>query len=405
MSQTVEGERFTGRRSVGLVSLLTVAMASSTFPGFAYGVLAPHITEEFGLSRFAVGLLTTVFFAAGGLVSVLAGRLVDVLGAKRVMLTSFGLLTLATVGLGLSPDFGLMVLASCLAGFALATGNPVTNKLVAERVSPQRRGLAMGVKQAGVQAGAFLAGGLLAPAAGVWGWRAAVVATAVVPLAGAVATLLVVPADVTVARGAHRRRRVRVSPAIRRLAFYGFLMGFSVSTVNAYLPLYAVEGVGISAVRAGSLIAVMGVCGMASRVLWGWVSDRSGAYRGALATMAFGGAVAVLTGLFTGILGVPSGLMWFVALLLGLTAVAWNSVGMVAVLASSAPEHAGHASGVVVLGFYAGFVPSPLLFGALVDVTGGYTVSWSVVTLALLLAGTMISRPWPQYAPAAPSGS
>lgn len=389
----------TGRRAGVVVGLLTIAMGTGTFPGFAFGVLAPSISDEFSLSRTAIGVLTTVFFLVGGLGSVLAGRAVDALGARRVMFASFGVLTLATLGLGLSPTYPLLVLSSALAGFALATGNPVTNKIVVQRIPPNRRGVAMGVKQAGVQAGAFLAGGALAPAAGSWGWRNALVATAIVPLLGALVTLAVLPPDAGTRSGGGATLRVRVSAPIRRLAAYGFLMGVGVAAVNAYLPLYAVEVVGISAVRAGGLIALMGIFGMVMRVVWGWLSDRSGTFRGYLAMMAFGGGAAIVVALATDLAGWRPGILWLVAIGLGVTAVTWNSVGMIAVLDSSRPEQAGHASGVVVLGFYSGFIPSPLMFGALVDATGSYVASWSVVVTSFLLAGSLISRPWPQYDP------
>lgn len=401
MGVTAEQQAFTGRRAAVVVALLTVAMGTGTFPGFAYGVLAPSITEEFALSRVAVGALTTGFFIVGGLGSVLAGRSVDALGARRVMLFSFLVLTAATLGIGLSPSYPLLLASSALAGFALATGNPVTNKIVVERIPTSRRGLAMGVKQAGVQLGAFLAGGVLAPAASTWGWRNAVIATALVPFAGAVVTMAVLPRD----RGSRALRgtatRVRVSAPIRRLALYGFLMGVGVSSVNAYLPLYAVEGVGVSTVLAGGLIALMGVFGMVMRVVWGWLSDRSGVFRGYLAVMAFGGAVAIGLAVVMNVADLHPSLLWLVAAGMGVTAVTWNSVGMLAVLASSRPQQAGHASGVVVLGFYSGFIPSPLVFGALVDGTGTYIPSWTVVIASFVLAGTLMARPWPQYDPTA----
>lgn len=401
MTVTGQPEPFTGRHATVVVALLTIAMGTGTFPGFAFGVLAPSITEDFGLSRAAVGVLTTMFFLVGGLGSVHAGRAVDAIGARRVMAASFVVLTVATVGLGLSPSYPLMIASATLAGVALATGNPVTNKIVVERIDRQRRGVAMGVKQAGVQAGAFLAGGVLAPAASSWGWRNAVVSTAIVPALGAVVTLVAIPRDVVSGGTATTSLRVRVSAPIRRLAVYGFLMGIGVSAVNAYLPLYGVEGVGISSVRAGSLIALMGVCGMIMRVVWGWLSDRSGTFRGYLAVMAFGGAVSILAAVATSVAGWNPNVLWLVAVGLGVTAVTWNAVGMIAVLASSRPEQAGHASGVVVLGFYSGFIPGPLLFGALVDATGTYVTSWGVVVVAFLLAGGLITRPWPQYDPTA----
>jgi nitrate/nitrite transporter NarK len=65
-------------------AILAVAMATSTFFGYAFGVLGPFIIDEFDISRSQFGLLSTVFFVVGGGASLPAGRLVDRMGAWRV---------------------------------------------------------------------------------------------------------------------------------------------------------------------------------------------------------------------------------------------------------------------------------------------------------------------------------
>lgn len=84
-------------------------------------------------------------------------------------------------------------------------------------------------------------------------------------------------------------------------------------------------------------------------------------------------------------------LVWPGALLFGATAVAWNSVGMLAVLAAVDPAEAGRASGIVLFGFYSGFVPGLLLFGATVDAVG-YGAAW-VLVLAVLGAAAVLMLP------------
>jgi hypothetical protein len=83
-------------------------------------------------------------------------------------------------------------------------------------------------------------------------------------------------------------------------------------------------------------------------------------------------------------------LVWLGALLLGATAVTWNAVGMLAVIATTSPADAGRASGYVLFGFYGGFVGSPLLFGAIVDNTDRYEVAWSIVAAIFVLAAVVI---------------
>jgi hypothetical protein len=64
---------------------------------------------------------------------------------------------------------------------------------------------------------------------------------------------------------------------------------------------------------------------------------------------------------------------------------------MLAVISEVGPADAGRASGRVLFGFYTGFVPSPVAFGALVDATGSYLVSWGLV-MVLLAAAALWAR-------------
>jgi MFS family permease len=374
-------------------------MGSGTFASYAFGVLGPLIRDEFGLSRFQLGLLTTTFFVVGGPLSLLAGRATDHYGARVVMLAAFGAVSAALLVMASAPLYAVMLAGAAIAGLALAAGNPVTNKLVADHLPPGRRGLVMGGKQAGVQVGAFLAGAALAPLAAVIGWRLALGWSAAVPLIGLVAALLLVPA----ARGRHADLAPAaggepgVMPAgVRRMALYAFLMGGGVAAVNAYLPLYLVERAGASHEVAGIVAATIGGVGIVSRIAWGWASERMPSYRVPLLALAGGAVLAVLGVLAVERIGLW--LAWPAAALFGATAVSWNAVGMLAVITASGSRLAGRASGVVLFGFYIGFVGTPLIFGWLVDTLGDYPVAWLVVAGLFGLAAVTVGA-WRDRAP------
>lgn len=373
---------------VAFATVLALAMGSGTLLGYAFGVLGPALVTEFSLSRTQLGLLTSVFFLVGGCSSLAAGPAVDRLGARRVMLAAFALMGVSLAAMAASPDYVSLLGISAVAGLALSTGNPTTNKAVAEQIPPGRRGITMGVKQAGVQVVAFLAGAVLAPVAAHWGWRPALLLGALVPAAGLVGTLVTVPRDPPKPDPGTGAVGSGPLSAVRRMAVYAFLMGAAVAAVNAYLPLYAVERLGMSVPAAGAVVAAMGMVGILSRVAWGWGSERMRSFALPLVGMGAGAVVAV------GAVAVAPSSAWLVwpgALLFGATAVAWNSVGMLAVLATVDPAEAGRASGIVLFGFYSGFVPGPLLFGATVDAVG-YGAAWALV-LAVLGAAAVLMLP------------
>jgi predicted MFS family arabinose efflux permease len=367
-----------GRLAFGVV--LALAMGTSTFAGYAFGVLGPNLVHEFDISRSQLGLLTAVFFLVGGPLSLVAGPATDRFGARRVMLIAFAIAAATLVAMALAPAYPAMLVAAGLAGLALATGNPVTNKLVAVHLPPGTRGLVMGGKQAGVQVGAFVAGALLAPLAAQFGWRAALGWVALVPIAALVAAVVVVPSDTTSAVEPHDPAAHSSLPrGVRWLALYAFLMGSGVAAVNAYLPLYLVEGGEASQEMAGVVVATIGLVGIFSRLVWGWASERMPTF--SLPLLMLGGGAVVAIGLILAIERVGLWVAWPAAILFGATAVTWNAVGNLAVITESGTGLAGRASGLLTFGFYMGFVGSPVLFGLLVDATGSYNLAWSLIGL------------------------
>ena len=376
--------RWSTARRIAFGSALATAMAIGTFPGYAFGVLGPHLVEEFRLTRLDLGLLSSAFFLTGAVLSLVAGRAVDRIGARRLMVFSFLILTAGVLAIAASPIYLLVVGFSAVSAVALATANPATNALVATHIPTGRRGLLMGSKQAGVQLGALFAGAVLAPLASIAGWRIALATTALISL-GAVATALAfVPADPPRESSWRQAKWGSVAVEIRWLAAYAFLMGTASATVVGYLPLYLVETGGMTPVQAGQIIAVVGLIALVGRIAWAWVSERTGSYSLLLALFGVGGGAGAI--LIAGIHVVGPVLALPAAIALGATSMTWNSVGMMAVVSSSDRGTAGQASGFVLFGFYIGFVSSPVAFGWLVDLSGTYVWGWAAAALVFLSA-------------------
>lgn len=372
----------------GFATILAIAMATGTLSQFAFAVLAPFLIDEFEITRFQLGMLTTAMFAVGALGSLPAGRLVDRFGGRRLLVVSMGIATMAILAMSSAPVFPVMVAGATLAGGSLAAGNPTTNKLVAVHIPTGRRGVIMGVKQAGVQVAGFAVGALVPLVARATDWRVALALMGLVPVAGIVAALWIVPPDKGVESRLDRRPPAidALKPVVRRTAIYGFLMGLGVAAMAAYLPLYAEERIGMPVTTAGLVVATMGGVGIFSRVLWGWATERRGRFFLPMAVLGAGSATATLLVMLADLAG--AGWLWVAAVLYGATAITWNSVGMLLVLAEVGVEEAGRASGWVLLGFYAGFAVSPTIFGYSVDASDSYVPGWSAVTCTFVVAAT-----------------
>jgi hypothetical protein len=150
-----------------------------------------------------------------------------------------------------------------------------------------------------------------------------------------------------------------------------------------------VEELGFSRGTAGLAAALMGFAGIGARIGWGRRHDRTGGpVIRALGVLA-AGSIAATAALWTA--AFRSGLVWVGAALFGATAVAWNALGMLAIVRDVELSLAGRASGRVLLGFYVGVLVGPVSFGWLVDHVG-YPAGWAAVTAGFVLATALTAR-------------
>jgi predicted MFS family arabinose efflux permease len=395
-----------GRLSTALVLL----MITNAFMQYSLGVLGPVLVDRFGLSRTQLGLLTSVLFVVSSSASPLAGAIIDRVGARRVLVLPFASTIAGFLVLAVAPSYAILLVAVVVAGTGMAFANPLSNKLVALHVPLRRQALVLGIKQSGVQVGAATAGLIMPLAVLLLGFSVAAFVTAGVITAWMAFCLVAIPGD----EGASRRELARgrgpsgvaaddepaPDPALRRqllrsIGGYALLMGSGLAALYAYLPLFAVERLGMSIAQAGLLASVIGLMGMVSRVAWGVLSERVG--HPAFVLMLLAGT-AVLAQTLLGLSpAIGAWASWTAVVLIGGSAVAWNSVAMFAVLRELGVRAAGANSGIVQLAFFSGFALGPVVFGALSDLSGGFGAGMVAVG-ACFVGATAVASRWAHQA-------
>lgn len=363
----------------------TGAMASSTIAVYAIAALAPFLVADLGLSRAALGGLITVSFTVAAAGSLVAGHLVDVVGA-RIGLCALCAIVVVSLWTASAGAYAWLAAALAVTGLGQALANPATNVLVASAVPAGKRGSAIGIKQGGIQLAAFVAGLALPPAAAAAGWVTALRVSTVVPIAVAVAAHRLVPS-----RGPARPgRRWRWSMPDRWLAWligYSLLLGAGLSALNTYLPLYANQRLGFGTAAAGALLAAFGVTGLAARILWGRWADRASVVTVALPWLSGAGVGGTALVWLAGVTW--PGLVWVGAVVVGGSATAANAVSMLAVVLRGTAT--GAASGLVAMGYFAGFATGPTLFGMVAD-SAGWSFTWPLVG-AVFAAAVLAALP------------
>ncbi|MEV8533399.1 MFS transporter [Streptomyces sp. NPDC051211] len=378
-----------------LTLLLTCAMAFSMLQLFLLGALGPRLVDELPLSTVVLGLTTTIGFGTAAVLSPWAGRAVDRTGPRRALVLLLLVAAAALALIGAAPGPGLLLGAVALGGLPQALANPATNKAILAAVPAERRGGVTGMKQSGVQLGAFAAGLPLAALAGGLGWRGAVWTAAGAALLTAVWAWRALPADsapvAPVAPAAPVAPPARPAKAAggaaepaRRLAVFSLFLGCGTASVNTYLALFGTERLGLGPTAAGALVAVLGVAGIAGRVGWSKAArpGRAEWLPGGLAAGAVG-AAALLAGATA-----AGPLVWLGAAAAGVFAVSANAVSMVLVMQRAEPGRAGQDTALVSAGFFAGFAIGPPLFGLLAQ-SGRYGAGWLLVAAEFAAAGAV----------------
>lgn len=374
-----------------LVALLGAAMVTSTLLQGALGVLSRFIIDEFGITRSQFGLAFAAYSLVGGLSSLHIGSLAD-RNVRVVMMGLFALAGVAAVGAAIAPTYLLLLTAVLIGGLALGAGNPVTNRIVAQRISARRRGLVIGIKQAGPPLGIFLAGVVLPSIAVATNWRVALGTAVLLPIAGIVGTVVLVPGETgdepAPAKVSDLGDEVRF--VVRWLTAIGFAVALTNAAAIAFLPLFAQEDLGLSATLAGIVAAVMGLAGVVGRVLWGALGGRFDRPSSALLIIAAFSAFSFAAIALSSELGVAW--LWVGSVGSGASVLAWHAVAWLVIINRVDLAAVGRASGVMHMGSTLGFALGAPVAGFLLDWSDSYTLMWGLLAAAMVLVTGMTAR-------------
>lgn len=371
-----------------------------------FAVLGIPIKTQLGLNETQFGLLAAMPVLTGSLVRVPLGIWTDRYGGRIV----FFLLMLASVVpiylIGYATQYWHFLLLGAfvgLAGGSFSVGTPY----VARWYEKERRGLAMGIFGAGNSGSAltkFVAPAIIA----AFGWQMLPKVYAVAMLATALVFWFFSYTDQShkapVGVSFAEQMKVLKDPRVWRYCqYYSVVFGGYVG-LALWMTKYYVSEYGFDMRLAALLAACFSLPGGVLRALGGWISDKHGAYKVTwwvmwvcwicfflLSYPQTNMVIKTVTGDLTLHIGVTP---WMFTVLLFVVGVAM-AIGKASVfkfISDDFTDNIGAVSGVVGLaGGLGGFV-LPIMFGALVDLTGVRSSAFM-----LLYGAVCVSLVWMHY--------
>jgi MFS family permease len=359
--------------------------------------LIPLLHTQRGLSLAEAGLIATAPNVGVLLTLILWGAATDRWGERVILVTGLGVAVggaVASIAATASGSYVLLARAFALCGIGAAATSATSGRVVIGWFPPERRGLAMGLRQTalplGVAAGALIvpplaAGGEIAPSLVVGGLVVAVAALA--------SALFIVnpprPARAVDAEG-RPANPYRGDATLARIHLVSALLVVPQYALATFGLVWLIADQEWDALAAGLVVAVAQLLGAGGRVAIGVLSDRVGSRLRPLRWVALAGIPLLLLTAVAGELHwAPAVAVFYV--LASCVSVADNGLAFTAVAEIAGAHWSGRALGAQNTGqFIAAAIVAPAA-GALIAVTG-YSVAFALLALAPALAIPLVPK-------------
>lgn len=177
----------------GALAALAIAMLLAAFGTSSANVALPALADAFSTPVRTIQWVVLAYLLASTVAIVLAGRLGDVMGLRRVLLGGIGVFTGASILAGFAPALWVLIAARALQGAGGAVLMTLPIAIVRDTVDDRRTGSAMGLmgttSAVGTALGPSLGGVLIAGG----GWRAIFLGMAGLGLLSAILTMRSLP--------------------------------------------------------------------------------------------------------------------------------------------------------------------------------------------------------------------
>lgn len=363
-------------------------------------VLAALIAPDLGVPAATIGYYVATLYAFAALSGVAGGAMIARFGPLRVMQSGLVLGAVSALCLATATLPGAL-LAAIAGGCSIGPTTPASSAILARATDASNRNLVFSLKQTGVPGGFMVAAIGLPQVALAGGWRAAALTAAGILLAAAAAL-----GPLRARFDDRREAAVRFSPRaqfveplqrvwrhveLRNISWASFAYSGLQGSLAGFLIVFLLHDTALDLVAAGVVLACAQGAGVAGRVVWGLLADRTGKPGTVLAGL---GLAMACCAAFMALAApsLPFALLIAAAIAFGGTAMAWNGVYLGEIARLAPPGRAGEATGATGLFTFGGVAFVPTVFTAIVTLADSYAAGYLFAALLPALVGGALLR-------------
>ncbi|MCM6773779.1 MFS transporter [Nocardia sp. CDC159] len=357
-------------RRWAMLALGVFAQSSSAIMVHGTPFLLPALTDH-GMSLPTAGLLVAMPTVGLCCMLIAWGYAVDRIGERAVLVA--GPLLMCAAGAAAAAVSNHFVLGALLfvAGMGAASTNGASGRVIVGWFPPERRGLAMGIRQTAQPLGLAVGALAIPTAAAAHGFSAAMLVPAVMAglAAAGCAIGIIDPPRPPLSGDARPDNPYRGDTTLLRIHGVSVLLVIPQATVWTFALLWLHRDVGLSLPIAGALVTVTQLLGAGGRIGVGIWSDRVGSRLRPLRTVAVA-AVLSMAGL-----AAAAGLHWWwaavpILVVASVITVADNGLAFTAVAEIAGPYWSGRGLGIQNTGQNLASAAIAPAFGAVIAAVG-----------------------------------
>ena len=384
-----------------MLIVATIAQTTATLITYGVGVFALFWKEEYALTNTESGLLVSVVNVGPLFCMLFVGRLLDQYNEKILISISSFLLGSSLLLTNIVSGFNGLLFVLLLIGMFYSVSQPGGSKVILKWFPKENRGLAMGIRQAGIPIGGALAGVLIPFLTVQYNMTYAINSIACICIMGGVLFFVFYkePYVQEEARKGHNNISfwMELKVVICKKELYPIyitgicMISLQMVLVGHFMKFLAGEQ-SITFIVAGTVFSVMFFSGMIGRIALATISDVL--YKGNRRIplfIAVCASIGLILLLVMNIHTIMSGVLYSVSALLGFFSIGWFSLFIAEVAELASEESVGITVGLALTLNQIAIIVAPVLFGYIVD-EKGYAYAWLCIVVLLSISAVSLYR-------------